>query len=631
MVDFSVFDSILDAVFVIDAEGKVLYCNDGAATLVQTSIRRIMGKTLLSDLIQVAEPGLLPFGENSPGRVTPTPFTETEITVTKAGKTGKAQLAVRPIDSAHWLFSLRDVSLEEALYAKFRSELAQKEDYARNLEKLVEARTAELNSVNQTLNAILNSLGQGFFTFGAEGDCGRVFTKACERVLEGSPLERKAWDVLRVPPAEQDQFRKWTESMFAEYLSFEDLKPLGPGFYPHSEGKRVVLDFYPIRREENAIKDIVVVATDKTAEYEAQIALEAERQYASMIVKFMKNRDQFLEYIASARESLAQLIRVASEPLDQAQVAEAFRILHTIEGEAGTFSLAELRYAARAAQHVLEPHKGGDGLPEAVRPAYLESLREMSARFEAFLLENQDIFRVTEGPARRRLEVPLENVHTFLNELQRVPNAQSIVHSYQDLFLRVPIEDRLKYFDALVQSTAEKLAKRVKPLKIEGGDVRIFPDFYKNVFSSLVHAFRNAVDHGLESPEEREWAGKDPAGQIAITIRSDAAGLHLTISDDGKGVDPSVIRAKLKTKYPEKNFDAMSDEDVIQEITRPGFSSRDAVGEFSGRGVGLDALREEVLKLGGELRVHSKVGSGTTLDIRLPELSFDQLPHLRSA
>jgi two-component system chemotaxis sensor kinase CheA len=630
MVDLSVFDSILDSVFVVDGGGKIVYCNDAAATFCQTSIRRVVNKAVLSDLITLEEPGILPFTETSQGRASPTPFIETTFNVPKISKTGKAQLAVRPMDAANWVFFIRDVSLEEALYSKFRSELAQKEDYARNLEKLVEARTAELRDVNQTLNAILDSLGQGFFTFNAAGDCGSVFTKACADILEGVPQGRKAWEVLGVAAGEIDQFKKWMDSCFQEFLPFDDLKGLGPDIFKHSQSKHITLEHYPIRREDNSVRDIVVVATDKTAEFQAQKALEAERQYASMVVKYLKNKDQFLQFLASVRVSIKTLNDLSSKAMDEAAINESFRVLHTIEGEAGTFSLRDLRQSSRESQHVLEPFKGTGSLPEDAKAPYVASLHELSARFESFLKENQNVFYLPEGNVDRVVETPLGKLHEFLQEMKASGVNPKLARAYQELFLRTPIADRLKYFDNLVQAVAERLQKKVKPLLVEGGDLRIFPEPYAPFFSSLVHAFRNAVDHGLETPDEREWGGKDPAGQIRVRVTSESGQLNLLISDDGGGIDPAKIRSKLKEKFPDRDFAKQSDEEIIQNVCLPGFSSRDAVGEFSGRGVGLDALREEVLKLGGRLHLKSKVGEGTSIEISLPELGHEPAV-LRSA
>lgn len=629
MVDFSVFDSILDCVFVIDADGKIIYCNDPGATLCQSSVRRISGKQKLSDLISVQAENVLPFNETSPGRSEPCPYMETEFKIAKDGKTGKAQMTIRPVEGG-WAFFIRDVSLEEALHSKYRSELSQKEEYAKNLEKLVEARTKELALVNQTLQAILNSLGQGFFTFNSAGDCGNVFTKACEDILEGLPKERKAWDVLAVPAHERDQFVKWADSMFQELLPFEDMKGLGPNLFPHSQNRRVTLDYFPIRREAGKISDVVVVATDKTAEFEAQKALEIERQFASMIVKYMKNKEQFLQFLLSVRQSFTPLLELAQKTMGATEINESFRILHTLEGEAGTFSLADLKAWTRVSQHILEPFKGKASLGGENLAEYVRSLNDMKANFETFLKTNSEIFKVPEGDVARSVEVPVPVLTTFLEELGKNSANRALTGKFQEQFLKVSFESCLKYFDGLVQGVAERTGKKVKPLLIEDSGLRIYPEPYQKIFSGLVHAFRNAVDHGLESPEEREWGGKEPAGTIRVQVEFKEGFYHMNISDDGKGIDPAVIREKLKEKFPQQNFTAMSDEEIIQQVCMPGFSSRDSVGEFSGRGVGLDALREEVLKAGGRLHIKSKVGEGTVIHLEFPEIS-SQPVQLRSA
>jgi len=590
-------------------------------------VRRLVGKAKFQELITFSEEKILPITNESPGYENPSALIETAYTLPKVEKFGKTQLIMRPALPGNWVFFMHDVSLEETLAAKYRAELAKTEEYARNLEKLVDARTAELRDVNQTLNAILDSLGQGFFTFSEDGQCGGVYTKACADILEGIPKERKAWDVLGLTEKDQAQFLKWMETAFKEFLPFEDVKGLGPNLYAHKHQKHVTLDYFPIRRENNEISDIVVVATDKTVEHQAQMALETERQYASMVVKFLKNKEQFLQFLNSVNGTMAALFALCEKPLDSKAIAESFRLLHTLEGESGTFSLAEMRLLSRVSQQVLEPFKQEGKMPIDAQTKYTETLRDLKTQFAKFLADNESIFQLSGGEAARTVEVPVTAVTEFETQLDTAP--APLRQKFRELFLRVPIGSRLKYFDSLLQSVAEKLGKQVKPLAIEGGDIRIFPEPYQALFASLVHAFRNAADHGLEEPAERDWAGKDPAGQIRVVVTEDQSGLHMLIIDDGRGIDPAVIREKLAKKFPDKDFSKHSDEEIIQHVALPGFSSRDTVGEFSGRGVGLDALREEVLSIGGNLHIKSIVGKGTTLEINIP--AFEETDLRRSA
>ena len=619
MVDFNVFDSILDCAVVVDAHGLVVYCNESAATFFQLSIRRIVGRANVADLFAIGEAGILPFGPKSLGYQSPSSFIETSFVITKGSNVGTCQLAVRPLDQAHWVLFVRDVSLEAALHTKYRSELAQKEDYARNLERLVEARTAELSRVNSTLNAILDSLGQGFFTFDAAGRCGNVFTRACQSVLDGVPEARPVTEVLAVAESERGQFAKWSETLFAEPLPFEDLRPLGPEKFGRADGRHVTLEYYPIRRDDRSISDVVVVATDKTAEFEAQRALEVERQYAGMVVKYLKNKDQFLRFLSTVGPNLDRVINLARAGLSSADVNEAFRTLHTIEGEAGAFSMRELRASSRECQHVLEPWRVGGRSPDAITHQNLiEACVAARAQFEAFLVQNQDIIRLPDLNCGRTVEVPVRVINELCAEVGALNDGAAVVARYADQLLREPIANHLRYFDGLMGNVAERLDKRVNPLVIEGGEVRINPDDYRDFFASLVHLFRNAIDHGLESPLEREWAGKPAAGTVRATVVVERGVLRLTVSDDGRGIDPAALRQVLKKKFPDEDPALLSDYDVIQSICRPGFSSRDEVGEFSGRGVGLDALREEVLRLGGTLVVKSKLNEGTAIEVTLP-------------
>jgi two-component system chemotaxis sensor kinase CheA len=362
-----------------------------------------------------------------------------------------------------------------------------------------------------------------------------------------------------------------------------------------------------------------VVATDKTVEFETQRALEIERQYAAMVVKYMKNKDQFLRFLSTVGPTLDRVIEMGRRGLSAADVNEAFRALHTIEGEAGAFSLRELRLASRECQQTLEPWRGGDLAPDAATGVRLvETCAEMRAQFDAFLKQNSDIIQIPDGDVGRSVEVPVRTVRDLLAQVERLPGGPELAARFGDTLLSEPIGDHLRYFDGLMATVAERLGKQVNPLVVTGGGLRINPDEYKDFFASMVHLFRNAVDHGLETPLEREWAGKPPAGTVRAEIQADATFLKLTVSDDGRGIDPAAMRLVLRKKFPLEDPDLLSDHDVIQSVCRPGFSSRDEVGEFSGRGVGLDALREEVLRLGGTLVVKSKVNEGTAIEVTLP-------------
>lgn len=327
-------------------------------------------------------------------------------------------------------------------------------------------------------------------------------------------------------------------------------------------------------------------------------ALEAECGFAAMIVCLLRNRDQFMRFLVSAQETVVGLVDRAKSGLKSDQLSEEFRILHTLEGEAGTFSIPVLVNAARTSQALLEPFLGLYETPVEIQSRYLESILRMHSKFEMFIRRHDELFKMNKG--------------------------------FEKVLFKVPLVSRLDYFNHLLQTMSTSLEKKVKPLVIEGGDLLIYPEPYERFFSALVHVFRNAMDHGIETPEQREAIGKPLEGEIRIAAQRRDGRIMITVIDDGRGIDPNAIRSRLLEKFPDCDFSQQSDEQVICNVITPGFSSREEVGEFSGRGLGLDALRKEIFRLGGSLSLTSKWGQGTVIDMHLPDLDH-QVNWSRSA
>lgn len=626
MDKFSVFDQILDSVFVVDSAAQVCYANLPAAELVGLSQKRLIGKKALHELFSL-ELFPFPFNEESAGWSGPSPYLETNLeSIDGKGRSCKVQLAVTPWSETEggkplWVFILKDVTLEEALHSKYKSELEQKEGYIEelkkahdHLEELVEQRTLQLKSANLTLKAIIDSLGQGFLTFDRSGQCGDIFTKACEVLLEANPSGKSIKEVLKIQPEKDREFSMWSSTVFDELLPFDDMKGLGPDQYSHSQDRSVFLEYFPIRDEGQKIEKVVLVATDKTDEIEARKKLAEEHQFVEMVLKFVKSKKKFLEFLKTIPGTLESSLRMNLS--DPEMEKEAFRTLHTLEGESGTFSLHGIRMASKGPQKVLQEKKG-DWKKEFVQAVqlveqkYQFTLNQIQEAFGPVLSENADL-----------IEISKDALSKIGEKIKGLPKADGVYAEIVALLSHRTIESALVHYDGLVQSVCEKLGKKALPIKFVGADQPLPIDDLKPLFSSFVHLFRNSLDHGIESPEDRAFSGKPEQGLLTIQCEVDDARLKLRISDDGRGISAETIRKKLQEKYPDQDFSKQSNEDVIQGIFLPGFSSRDAVTEFSGRGVGMDAVREEVERLGGAIRVYSNEGQGTEFVMEVPMKSW---------
>jgi two-component system chemotaxis sensor kinase CheA len=214
-----------------------------------------------------------------------------------------------------------------------------------------------------------------------------------------------------------------------------------------------------------------------------------------------------------------------------------------------------------------------------------------------------------------------------IRELSREIKAQyseinRIAEEMQDAIMQIrmmPVSVIFQRFPRLVRDISRRLGKEVS-LVLEGEHTEADKTIIEALADPLIHIVRNSLDHGLETPEVRRLAGKAATGTLTIRAGQEADRVVIEIVDDGKGIDPVVIKKKALEKgliNPEQ-AERMNDREAIQLIFAAGFSTADAISDLSGRGVGMDVVRAAVEKVDGSLELHSEVGRGTRLTISLP-------------
>ncbi|KAA9406082.1 chemotaxis protein CheA [Haloarcula sp. CBA1131] len=210
----------------------------------------------------------------------------------------------------------------------------------------------------------------------------------------------------------------------------------------------------------------------------------------------------------------------------------------------------------------------------------------------------------------------LDSTGETLNELDKI--TANLQNTVMDMRL-IPLKKVVGKFPRLVRDLARELDKDIE-FNIEGEDIELDRTILTEISDPLMHILRNAVDHGIESPEEREQAGKDPTGHITLRASRERDHVIIEVEDDGAGLDVSGIREKAVEKgvrSPEE-LDAMDDSAVYDLVFHPGFSTADEVTDTSGRGVGMDVVHDTVSQLDGSVSVDSEPGEGTTVSLRLP-------------
>ncbi|MBL0407032.1 chemotaxis protein CheA [Microvirga aerilata] len=183
----------------------------------------------------------------------------------------------------------------------------------------------------------------------------------------------------------------------------------------------------------------------------------------------------------------------------------------------------------------------------------------------------------------------------------------------------MPMRDIFRRFPRAVREIAGPLGKTID-FSMEGEDVEADKSVVEGLFEPLLHVLRNAIGHGAEPENLRQEAGKPAGARVVLRARRDGDRVLVEVEDDGRGIDPGAIRrvARERGLASGDGIDGMSDEEVIGLIFAPGFSTASEVTELSGRGVGMDAVRSSIERLGGQIGVRSRLGRGTTIRLSLP-------------
>lgn len=202
------------------------------------------------------------------------------------------------------------------------------------------------------------------------------------------------------------------------------------------------------------------------------------------------------------------------------------------------------------------------------------------------------------------------HLHKMINELQ------SIVMSIR----MVTFSSTMLKMNRIIHDMNKKFSKTVEFIVV-GEDTEVDKNVIDLISDPLMHIIRNAIDHGIETKEEREKLGKSPNGKIVLEAKNIGSNILISITDDGCGIDTLAIYNKaISLGLIEKSFESMSKRELFNILMIPGFSTNSKVSEYSGRGVGMDIVQKNVQRLGGTIHIYSKKNEGTTVALKIPLL-----------
>jgi len=477
---------------------------------------------------------------------------------------------------------------------------------------------AALETLHASTNAMLESLGQGLFFFDAHGLCSPIHSKSCLDLLECDPTKKHIADVLKLTAEDRELFQTILEMMFTGKMAmgFDELAALSPATYAHSKGFYISLAYRPIFKSDGTLKNVLVVATDRTKEKKAEKRLKESEVVAQRTIRIARSRNYLMHFIHNFDACITTPKTITgAESIEQAQ-----RDIHTLKGMATMFQFAELAHAL----HTLEIETSKNlQATEAMIVKHRERLMRLFEESKAYAREILGDDFQSSGQIRGVSE---QKLYAFAGQLQHHLGASAagreLYEAYCQTILAVPLWSLLEDFTVTLQESVDRMGKPLNPCSFSGENLSVLPDVYQPLFTSFVHIARNIADHGIEATVLRNQNGKNPKATVAIHTeaykRDSRDWFFIEFTDDGGGIDLPQLRKKLAESTRASDLEKLDDHAVIQKLFDAKISTRDQATMESGRGIGLNVVKTETIKLGGIVTIFSKPGFGVRLRIDLP-------------
>lgn len=358
---------------------------------------------------------------------------------------------------------------------------------------------------------------------------------------------------------------------------------------------------------------------EEITEEEFEMLLQMREQKLQQIQEGVQNNPS-----NSVEKSQASTAEEATEP-SNAEDEETRVVLQNQSDEPSQTASQEMEKAMDSKEKKEDKKSGAASQPKQESTVRVDTKRLdeiMNLVGELVLVRNRLL------TLRNGQEVDLEEISNAVSNLDHVTtDLQTAVMKTR----MQPVKKVFGRFPRVVRDLARKLGKEIE-LELHGEETDLDKNLVEALADPLVHLVRNAVDHGIELPEERVKAGKPRVGKIILAAEQEGDHILLSIADDGRGMDPEKLKRKAIEKglIDEMTAAQMSDKEAFELIMAPGFSTAEVVSDISGRGVGMDVVKSMITRLNGSIEIDSVPGQGTQIRIRVP-LTLAILPTLMVA
>ena len=533
------------------------------------------------------------------------------------------------------------------------SEVTKKINNESVLDQELYRKTIEVETMQKDQKEMLDNMNQAVLTISPELKINRGFSAALLKILEqkdqlvGQDVFETIFDKTNITQDQKRRLEFDLRSLFGsdslQWMCSSHAFPEKLLFNGIEKKTTIKITYKPIYNYFEKISRVMLIIEDITTLESLQQEAKGKQEELEKISDILAVEDKvYAAFMAEAENIIALCQKDFTAILDtKKQLKEEdkkpikerlFRSIHTLKGSSGLFKLRGIQNAAHQMEDFLEGIRQKDDPKEMDKEAFFEKLRfieqevgkyhdlrqkvtkkDLSDNFQSFSQSHLEwlidiINRMTQTMSNP--ETTTRDIDSILYELKGALNCVG----------QVPIHQYINRFSLLTQELSEKYKKELAPLRFYTS-IHYFESHFISALSEIiVHCLNNAVCHGIESFEKRAALSKPKEGKINIRITDRDNKMRLIIEDDGRGIDSEKIAeiAVQKGLITEEKRQSLSGEEKNHLIFLPHLSSKKQADLHRGRGVGMDAIRDKVLSLGGDIRLESEASHGTRVIINLP-------------
>ncbi len=464
------------------------------------------------------------------------------------------------------------------------------------------ATLVDLGQKAETMDAVQEHSNYAFLMVDEDLTIAHASTKCCQKIFgKPSQVGNSILDLIDFSPSQASLFRMAAKQVFEDILPEKvSLKMLPNSFEQRS--RHYQLQSSAVRNRNQKVTTLLLTIVDCSD----RVRIEKEAAINQALLRVARERSAFQAFaIDTEKDFTAAIEAVTAQDFDRYRA-----ILHTLKGNFSAFGLSQIAKLA----HDLE---------DEAYPT-IEHIKQIQNGFEEFLMEAQMVLGLSVKAGQAAfIQIKQGDLQGLKQLVTEEPNPaaglQQRILAWIDRVQLVAFESLLSHTITSCYGWAAQLGKQIE-IKLTNPHLPVEPKHLRPITKNLVHLLNNAIDHGIEAPENRGTKKRTGSITIHCEYLTPSEDLMISVQDDGQGLDLDAIRntAIKRSLRSAADLAKMNETEIALLIFEPGFSTSSEVSNLSGRGVGMSALRESLLEIGGEVEIHSRRGQGTTFSLRVP-------------